>query len=85
VVRVILSSTVLRALSAPPAAVLAVLPAGAEEPDFVGALADPEPQAVRMAPTARADRAVQAVRRAGRTRFVLVLVVVWRIVFIPSD
>jgi hypothetical protein len=65
-------------------AVVAVVPAGAAEPAVVGELADPEPHAVRMAPTARAATAVQAVRRAGRTRFVLVLVIVWRIVFIPS-
>jgi hypothetical protein len=85
VVLVILSSTALRALSAPPVvAVVAVVPAGAAEPAVVGELADPELQAVRMAPAARAATAGQAARRAGGTRFVLVLVLMWRIVFIPS-
>jgi hypothetical protein len=77
VVLVILSSTASRALPAPPVvAVVAVVPAGAAEPAVVGELADPELQAARMAPAARATTAVQADRRAVRTRFVLELVLV---------
>jgi hypothetical protein len=80
VVLVILCSTAWRALSAPPPVVpvvLAVVPAGAAEPAaVVGELADPELQAVRMAPAARATTAGQAARRADRALFVLVFVFV---------
>jgi hypothetical protein len=83
VVLVIPSSTALRALSPPPVApVVAVVPDGAADPAVVGGLADPELQAARTAPAARAATAVPAARRAGRTRFVLVLVLMWRIVFV---
>jgi hypothetical protein len=78
VVLVILSSTALRELSAPPVlAVVAVVPAGAA---VVGELTEPVLQAARMAPAASAATAVQAARCAGGTRFVPVPIVILRII-----